>query len=82
MSKYELLTIGEAEAARAQGWGLHHVFDLSLARWRVMVLASPSAEMGSQFVINQAKQGSALALKALRLVMDSNNPEPQKRKKS
>lgn len=82
MSKYELLDKSETEAARTQGWGLHHVFDLKQKRWSVMVLAMPSAVAGSNHVIQQAQMGSALAKKALRLVMESNNPAAPKRRKS
>ena len=81
MPKYELLSVSETEAARAQNWGLHHVYDLKQKRWSVMVLAMPSAVAGSSFVVEQAKAGSALAKKALRLVMESNNPVTPKRKK-
>lgn len=81
MSKYELLDKSETEAARVQGWGLHHVFDLKQKRWSVMVLAMPSAAAGSNHVIQQAQAGSALAQKALRLVMESNSPSTPKRKK-
>lgn len=81
MSNYELLTTDETEAARAQGWGLHHVYDLKQARWSVMVLAMPSADAGSRYVVAQAEAGSALAKKALRLIMQGNDPVNQKRKK-
>ena len=82
MSKTELLTKTEVEAARTQGWGLHHVYDLRQKRWSVMVLAMPSAAAGSQYVVAQAQAGSSLAQKALRLVMESNSPAtPKPRKK-
>lgn len=81
MSKYDLLTEPETEVARTQGWGLHHVFDLRQKHWRVMVLASPSAEAGSRYVVAQAQAGSALALKALRLVMESNSPVTKRKTK-
>lgn len=81
MSTADLLTVEETAQAAAQGWGLHHVYDLDTKLWRVMVLASPSAEAGSQFVVAQAKAGSPLAQKALRLVMAGFAAQPKKGKK-
>lgn len=72
MSKVELLTILESTEAAAQGWSLHHVYDLGTSRWRVMVLGSPSAEVAGQRVIAAARMGNQLAQKALSLVMNSN----------
>ncbi len=68
----DLLTIEEDKLAASQGWSLNYVYDLDTQKVRVMVLSSPSAEMGGQYVVAQARQGSALAQKALGLVMKSN----------
>ena len=72
MSKKDLLTVEETKTAAAQGWSLGHVYDLATRRWRVMVLGSPSAEAVSQHVIHLARNGEPVALKALGLVMKSN----------
>lgn len=68
----DLLTKKEDEEAASQGWCLAHVFDLTVRKWRVMILAQPNAHAGEQFVVSQAKAGNALSLKALSLVMASN----------
>ena len=68
----DLLTIEEAKQAAAQGSSLEHVYDLSTARWRVMVLGFPSAEAVGQQVIALARMGNPIAQKALGLVMNSN----------
>lgn len=72
MSIKDLLTVEEAKQAAAQGWSLAHVYDLTTARWRVMVLGMPSAEAMGQQVVALARMGNPTAQKALALVMNSN----------
>lgn len=71
----DALTLEEKILARSQGWDLFHVFDLKSAHWRVQALSTsemPSATATLQLLINQAKTGSVLHQKALRLIMASN----------
>lgn len=68
---YDLLTIEEDKLAAAQNWSLCHVYDLATNKWRVQVCGMPSSELAGQHVVNQARMGSALAQKALQLVMAS-----------
>lgn len=77
----DLLTAEEDAAAALDGWGLHDVYDLSAQRWRVMVLGTPNAETASRRVVERARQGSAIALKALRLVVKGVASKPAKGKK-
>jgi len=72
MSKYELLTIEEAAAAAAQNWQLSHIYDLKTNKWAVGVYGQPNCEVAAQFVVNQARMGSQLAIKALRLIQASH----------
>ena len=72
MSNLALLSDLETAEAAAQGWSLGHVYDLATARWRVMVLGSPSAEAAGQQVVALARMGNPVAQKALGLVMKSN----------
>ena len=75
----DLLTADEDLQAAAQGWGLFDVYDLKTTRWRVMVLGQPSAEVASRRVVEQARQGSGVALKALRLVVKGVVPGKPKK---
>ena len=68
----ELLTKEEAIAAASQGWSLSHVFDLATSRWVVQVYGMPDCNKAGEFVVHQARLGSALAIKALRLVQVSH----------
>lgn len=77
----DLLTAEEDAAAAVSGWGLHDVYDLKTHRWRVMVLGRPNAEAASRVVVEQARQGSAIAIKALRLVVKGVASKPAKGKK-
>lgn len=77
----DLLTAEEDAAAAQDGWGLHDVYDLSAQRWRVMVLGTPNAETASRRVVERARQGSAIAIKALRLVVKGVPAKPAKGKK-
>ena len=86
MSMNDLLLADEHALATTQGWCLEHVYDQAPGKWRVMVLPAAfvpgaSAEGAGAFVIGQARAGSALAQKALRIVMASHAAGPEKRKK-
>lgn len=72
MSNLELLTPDEDVLALSQGWSLSHVYDLESSKWRVQVYGTPSSEMAGAFVVNQARAGNQLAIKALRLVQASH----------
>jgi len=60
----DLLTIDEDAEAMAQGWGLHHVYDLATSTWGIRIL--PVAMVG--LVVNLAKANHPTPLKALRLM--------------
>jgi len=72
MSKQDLLTKEEDAAAQSQGWSLGHVYDLASKKWSVQVYGMPSCEKAGAFVVNQARMGSALAIRALRLIQESH----------
>ena len=72
MSNLDLLTKEESAAAATQNWQLCHIYDLASNRWSVGVYGQPSCELAAQFVINQARMGAALAIKALRLIQASH----------
>lgn len=81
MPKYALLSPEEAQTAEAQGWGLHHVYDLQRQRWSVMVLGMPSAANATRNAITRANAGDKIALKAMQLISKFNTPEKPRRKK-
>ncbi len=64
-SMLDLLTLEEDKAAAEQGWGLYHVYELSMQKWVVRVMPTEAAPI----VVAQAKSGSPLAIKALRLAV-------------
>jgi len=68
MSNFDLLTKEEALVAFAQGWSVHHVYELETQKWGIRILPSDAAAG----VVNLARQGNALALKALRLTVHGN----------
>lgn len=74
MSNFDLLTKHETETARSQGWVLCEVFDLSKKRWNRQVLpvqfckSTPHAAHMTTVVVNRARSGDALALRALQLI--------------
>lgn len=82
MPKLELLTATESAQAKAEGWLVSHVYVTD--RWRVMVLsagpAMRNAEAALKIVLAKAHLNSALHIKALRLVMASNQPGKKKPK--
>lgn len=65
MSNLGLLTKEESLVAFAQGWSVHHVYELEAQKWVIRILPSDAAAG----VVNLARQGNMLATKALRLVM-------------
>jgi hypothetical protein len=67
-----LLTVEEDAIAAAQGWSLCHIYDLATEKWRVQVYALPNCEQAGAFVVNQARMGNAICIKALRLVQASH----------
>ena len=76
ISMTDLLTSEESAVAAAAGWMLCNVFDSKDKRWQVavlpLVIGQPplhSADRAGLHVINQARSGNALAIKALQLVM-------------
>ena len=69
---HDLMTPEEDKAAAAQGWALCHVYELEAQKWVVRVLPAGAASV----VVNLAKEGNSLAVKALRLVM--HGPEGKK----
>ena len=75
MSNLEQLTKDEKRQALLQGWELGHVFDLGTSKWSIKILGMPSAEIAGAGVVTRARMGDALCLKALRLVMASQQGE-------
>lgn len=69
---FDLLSVEEDKAAAAQGWGIHHVYELEAQKWVVRVLPVEAAPV----VVNLAKAGDRLALKALRIL--THGPEGKK----
>ena len=67
-----LLSKEEDALAASQGWGLHHVYDMDVSQWVIRVLPAPVQTN----VINAARQGNPLAIKALRLM--THGPEGKK----
>jgi hypothetical protein len=61
---HDLLTIEEDKVAAAQGWGLHHVYDMAVDQWVIRILPAQATEA----VINLARANHPLPLKALRLM--------------
>lgn len=68
MSKSDLFDVEETKAAAAQGWGIHHVYDLQTCAWSVRILPAPAAV----HVVNLARANQPLAQKALRLIKASH----------
>lgn len=86
MSKFDLLTEDETQRAAKDGWLVGYVYDLRTLRWAVQVLpvrfAKPftNASLAASHVVQQARQGSPLATKALQLVMASHSTKARKKK--
>ena len=61
---HDLLTAEEDRQAAAQGWGLHHVYEMEHRQWVIRILPAEATEG----VINLARNNHPLPLKALRLM--------------
>jgi hypothetical protein len=77
------LTDSEQSTARAQGWEMCHVYDLSTAKWLMSVIhvdGGPfkSAKDAQSFVIERAKSLDALALKALSSIFSESKKKGKK----
>lgn len=70
---HDLFTREEDAAALKQGWGLHHVYDMASSKWRVQIL--PVKRVPA--VINSARIGDKLCLRALHLI--AHPPAPKGR---
>jgi len=68
---YDLLTVAEDAEAKAQGWGLYHVYDSATSTWAIRIL--PAHLLG--LVVNLAKANHPTPLKALRLVAKQKAPK-------
>lgn len=66
MSKSNLLTVEEDAQAAAQGWGLHHVYDLATHKWGARVLPAQAAP----HVMHLARANHALPLKAMKIIKE------------
>lgn len=84
---FELLTTNERDRAASQGWLLSWVYDLTTKKALVDVLATGEipkvrhAEAARNQVVAQARAGDPLAIKALRLTVQSRQGTPKKGKK-
>ena len=70
--KNEFLTPAEERLASELGWKIERVFQLGTLKWRVMILPAGGYPMDpistAREVINQAKSGIDVAIKALKIV--------------
>lgn len=72
------MTEPEIQMAKAMGWGLFPVYDLTTTRTRLMILPTPFPETGksawaAQKAVEQmAAQGNSLCRKAVHLMAQSN----------
>jgi hypothetical protein len=86
MSNLDLLTNDETLQAEKEGWLVGYVYDPRTERCVAQVLpvrfAKPfaTAESTAAYVIQRAKAGNPLALKALQLVMASHTLKTRKKK--
>ncbi len=68
-SMHDLLTPDEDKTAASQGWSLEYVFDMTAQKWVTAITGAPNAHAAQLTVYALAKQGNALAIKALRLLV-------------
>ena len=68
---HDLLTIEEDKLAAAQGWGLHHVYEMEARSWTIRILPAKAAGL----VVNLARNNHPLPLKALRLMSNYKGPK-------
>ena len=69
------LTKEERAVAAAQNWGLFHIFDMDRSRWVMNVLPLQfvvSAPVMLGHVVNQAKMGHQVSIKALQVMAQFN----------
>jgi hypothetical protein len=74
---HDLLTEKETAAAGAAGWCLVRVYDTQMNRWQACVLPvtftpAQGARQALEFVVDQAKRGNALCIKALQTITNFN----------
>jgi hypothetical protein len=71
-----MLTTEEQEQARALGWELRDIYELQTCRLRIVPMATdwPTTSVHATMatVIQQARERHAVAIKALKLVAQSN----------
>ena len=74
MSNLDLLSTEESVVAAAQGWALHHVYDLNSSRWKVQALGikTPAGPETWALLVGLARQGAQPATRALQLIMESH----------
>ncbi len=83
---YDLLSIEEDTRAAAQGWCIEYVFDCKSDRLNVVILpinfVKPlhNSYAAAALVVSQARDGNALAVKALRLLQRGFVPPGKKTK--
>lgn len=81
-----MLTETEKLQADINGWIVCEVYDLDTSRWRVQVLPGPNSQIKNaadllRVVSARASANDALAIRIVRLVMDSHAPTKKARKK-
>jgi hypothetical protein len=83
MSKSDLFTSSETEAAAADGWLICDVYDLQkkVLRRQIFPTRFPqvSVEQAGRHVVANARLGNKLALKALRLLNEGTSHEQRQR---
>lgn len=70
----KLLTAEETAAAKNEGWGLFHLYELDTKRWVITALAlgeQPKTEMVLQYILAKARERSPLHTKAAQLMFHS-----------
>lgn len=82
-----MLTTEETNIAAAQGWLLCKVWCLTTHRTTVQILARPEGPLrnshdAASYVIERAQSLDPLAIRALRFVMDSLQPNAKAKKKA
>lgn len=84
-SRNEGLTAIEAQHAAGQGWGLFHIYDQALSRWSLAVMSldhpATSAQDTAGAVYELARQRDPVAIRALRLIMLSLQPQKKTTRK-
>lgn len=83
-----LLTPAESEHAARQGWLLSDVYDVATGRWIIEALPTPNNPVKSAYqaqlaLINRARDGDALAMHAIKIIMTkaAGAAKPKKGKK-